>query len=147
MKKQEFQILTPCLGHQICGALADVEREDWCHEEVSWWRPPYFRIIDELASLDRKTLPFSYLVITRSERPRTEILSALQGTDPKGTVRLVSPAIWQGQDQEFFICGQDGKRRARMKSEQEVGRGDLLTGTELRGDSNATRIEKIDAIK
>lgn len=160
MKKQEFQILTPCLGHQTCGALADTEREDWCHEEVTWWRPPYFRIIDDLASLDRKTLPFSYLVITRSERPRTEILSALSGTDPKGTVRLVSPTISQGQEREFFVCGQDGKRRTRVKPAHfpeietdenpalsEVGRGDLLTGCELRGDLNATRIEKVTGIK
>ena len=70
-----LQILLPCLGHQSCGALN--AEEDWCHEEVTWWRPPYFRTIDKLAGLDRRTLPFSYLVITRSKRTREEILPQL----------------------------------------------------------------------
>src|SRR6185312_14237790 len=60
-KSQWMKILLPCLGHQSCGALA--AEDDWCHEEVSWWRPPYLKNIDQMAGLDRKSLPFSYLVI------------------------------------------------------------------------------------
>jgi hypothetical protein len=32
-----LKVLLPCLGHQGCGALA--REDDWCHEEVGWWRP------------------------------------------------------------------------------------------------------------
>jgi hypothetical protein len=161
-----LQILLPCLGEQTCGALAS--EEDWCHEEVSWWRPPYFRTIDEMAKLDRKTLPFSYLVLIRSSRSREEILPTLAGTAESGRQRLVSPAHAEGKDLEFFICGQDGKRRARYRdddfgdlqvgddepsesrrkrTERALQRGDILVGAEIRGEAHASRIEKIDKVR
>ncbi len=146
-----LQILLPCLGHQACGALA--AGDDWCHEEVSWWRPPYFRVIDDLAHLDRKTLPFSYLVVTRSRRPREEILPALKDSPESRRYRLVSPAHGEGKELEFFLCGQDGKRRARYRPNrvarpeggydvEELGRGDIFTDVEVRGDQNASRVER-----
>ncbi len=135
-----LQILLPCLGHQACGALA--EAEDWCHEEVTWWRPPYFRLIDQLAELDRKTLPFSYLVLVRSRRAREEILPGLAG---RTRARLVSPAHAEGKEQEFFICQQEGKRRARYRpraDEEKLERGDILIDAEIRGDVHASRIDR-----
>jgi Mitochondrial small ribosomal subunit Rsm22 len=142
-KKKEagIQLLLPCLGHQICGALQNPE--DWCHEEVTWWRPPYFKIIDEMASLDRKTLPFSYLVFIKSKRNREEILPRIASPSPQDRYRLVSPAHSEGRDLEFFLCGQDGKRRARYRppsDEDQLQRGDILLETEIRGDAQASRV-------
>lgn len=147
-----LQILLPCLGHQACGALA--AGDDWCHEEVSWWRPPYFRVIDDLAHLDRKTLPFSYLVVTRSKKTREEILPALALSPEDRRYRLVSPAHGEGKELEFFLCGQDGKRRTRYRPNrvkrpeggykvEQLGRGDILTNVEVRGDQNASRVERM----
>lgn len=140
----EFQILLPCLGHQSCGALAD--SEDWCHEEVAWWRPPYLKLLDEMTGLDRKSLPFSYLVFVRSRRPRAEILPALERA--RTTHRLVSPAFRVGNDWEFYTCGlDDGKRRSRMKQEfGELVRGSILVNASIRGDAQASRIEKLDEL-
>jgi hypothetical protein len=134
-----FRLLLPCLGHQACGALAS--EEDWCHEEVTWWRPPYFRKLDSMTGLDRKTLPFSYLVFSRTKKTLEEILPNLKSTSDSRH-RLVSPAHNEGRDLEFFICGQEGKRRARFRDDPELERGDILEDTELRGDTNATRIQK-----
>jgi len=152
-----LQVLLPCLGHQSCGALADPD--DWCHEEVSWWRPPYFRELDQMAELDRKTLPFSYLVITRSKRSREEILPALAGSSSSSRLRLVSPSHWEGRDLEFFTCGEEGKRRARFKPElialgegtqkdpsAYLDRGDILLRPEIRGDVHATRISETGGV-
>jgi hypothetical protein len=145
-----LQILLPCLGHQACGALA--AEDDWCHEESTWWRPPYFRTIDKMAGLDRKTLPFSYLVIARSNRTREQILPALVLSDPEARERLVSPAHMEGKEQEFFLCGQEGKRRARYRAKgdqdpaSELERGDILDGTEIRGDIHSSRIERIKKV-
>lgn len=142
-----LQILLPCLGHQACGALA--KEDDWCHEQVTWWRPPYFKLIDEMAELDRKTLPFSYLVLTRSKRKRSEILPELGSFSASEVHRLVSPAHAEGQDQEFFLCGQEGKRRARYRSKgpddpaAELERGDIVMGVEIQGDVHASRVKKI----
>jgi hypothetical protein len=134
-----LRVLAPCLGHQACGALASPE--DWCHEEAMWWRPPYIRVLDKLAGLDRKTLPFSYLVLTRSRRSHEELLPALAG-EGGARERLVSPAHAEGRDEEFFICGEAGKRRARLRGEG-LERGDILLGAEARGDANSTRIESV----
>ena len=137
----EFQVLLPCLGHQACGALASAE--DWCHEEVEWMRPPYMKRIDQLAELDRRSLAFSYLVLVRSRRPRSEILPALQGLTRID--RLVSPTHWEGKEQEFYFCGPDGKKRGRFKSHpsrEDLQRGDLLGDAKTRGDSLHSRIEE-----
>ncbi len=149
--KDWFKILLPCMGHQACGALAS--DTDWCHEEVSWWRPPYFKQIDQMAGLDRKTLPFSYLVITKSKRSREEILPALSGFSVQSRHRVVSPSHNEGKELEFFICSDEGKRKARYRPAEaqsrranvykEIERGDVLLGTELRGDVNSTRIDEI----
>jgi hypothetical protein len=147
-KIENLQVLLPCLGHQACGALANPE--DWCHEEVTWWRPPYFRKIDQMASLDRKTLPFSYLVIMKSKRRREEILPELAGSEASKRFRLVSPAHSEGKDLEFFVCGEEGKKRARFhpKAEQSseddpIQRGSILLETKIRGSEHASRIEEI----
>ncbi len=145
-RKGKYQILLPCLGHQTCGALG--MEGDWCHEEITWWRPKYMRKIDELAGLDRKTLPFSYLVIAKSGRPREELLPVL-GT--ANAHRLVSPAHSEGRDLEFFVCGPDGKRRARYRPEddaqaEEIQRGTLLLEAEIRGDARAGRVDKLKGV-
>lgn len=141
--KSKYQVLLPCLGHQACGALSATD--DWCHEEAKWWRPPYFRKIDDMAKLDRKSLPFSYLVISKSARPMGEILPAL-GTSKKGHHRLVSPVHYEGKDSEFFICGPDGKSRARFRTEHELGRGDILVDAEIRGDAMAKKVDSVKKI-
>lgn len=144
--KEMMQVLLPCLGHQACGALA--EPEDWCHEEVSWWRPRYMRHLDEMTGLDRKTLPFSYLVLTKSKRTCEEILPALAKFKTETRHRLVSPAHSEGKEREFYLCGSDGKKRARYRpptddESSELQRGDILLGCEMRGDRNSTRIDHI----
>ncbi len=150
-RKGKYQILLPCLGHQACGALA--AENDWCHEEITWWRPKYFRKIDELAGLDRKTLPFSYLVVAKSGRTREELLPALKTANgvPWKTDRLVSPAHSEGRDLEFYVCGPDGKRRARYRPEtdeegESIERGSIFLNAEIRGDSRAGRVDKRDGI-
>lgn len=139
-----YKVLLPCLGHQSCGALT--EPTDWCHEEATWWRAQYTKKIDSFCHLDRKTLPFSYLVIAKSRKTLPELLPAL-GQKGNSLHRLVSPAHSEGSDSEFYICGQDGKRRARLNEKHgEVARGSLLIGAQLRGAVAATRIDRVEKI-
>ncbi|MBS1960052.1 MAG: hypothetical protein JST80_11300 [Bdellovibrionales bacterium] len=149
--KSGMKVLLPCLGHQACGALA--KPEDWCHEEVQWWRPEYLRELDAIVKLDRKTLPFSYLVLQKTHKTLTEILPALQGPSEE-RYRLVSPSRALGKkDLEFYICGQDGKRRARYRltaQDQElddIDRGDILQNTVLHGEPQLTQIDKTNPVR
>lgn len=142
-----LKVLLPCLGHQTCGAL--IKEDDWCHEEVSWWRPSYLRELDAMTGLDRKTLPFSYLVIQKTKKSLTEILPKLQG-EAKSRYRLVSPSHGLSKKtREFFICGQDGKRRARyaLVGDQETpDRGSILQNAILHGEPESSQVTKADIL-
>ena len=136
-----LKILLPCLGEQACGAL--IKEEDWCHEEVDWMRPNYLRELDLLTGLDRRTLPFSYLVIQKTPRSLNEIFSSFQGKNEERH-RLVSPSkSLSKRTSEFFMCGQDGKRRARFSNEDKIhpDRGDILQNVKLHGDPALTQID------
>jgi hypothetical protein len=145
-----LQVLLPCLGHQACGALT--KEDDWCHEEVNWWRPPYLRELDALAGLDRKSLPFSYLVLQKTRKSREEILPRLQG--PSGERhRLVSPTHSLGKKTwEFFMCGEAGKRRARLSRKaisggnDEPDRGSILQRATLHGEASLTQIDSAEVL-
>ncbi len=147
-KQSSLQLLLPCLGHQACGALA--AEDDWCHEEVGWWRPKFLQHLDQHTGLDRKTLPFSYLAFVKSKRPMNELLPKLSG-ETQNRYRLVSPArMISKKDTEFFLCGQDGKKRARWVIPEETGeleRGDVLENVDLRGVPSLTRIDQASLLK
>lgn len=135
------KILLPCLGEQACGAL--IKEEDWCHEEVDWMRPKYLRELDLLTGLDRRTLPFSYLVIQKTTRSLNEIFTKFEGKNEE-RYRLVSPSKSLGKrTSEFFMCGQDGKRRTRFSPEdlEHPDRGDILQNTKLHGEPSLTQID------
>ena len=137
-----LNVLLPCLGHQACGAL--VKEEDWCHEEVGWWRPGYLRELDALTNLDRKTLPFSYLVIQKTKKSLTEVLPKLSGPSEE-RYRLVSPSHHLSKKTlEFFICGQEGKRRSRFvqpEGQETPDRGHILEKTKLHGEPESSQID------
>lgn len=146
-----LRLLLPCLGHQACGALA--KEDDWCHEEVSWWRPPYLRELDAMTGLDRKTLPFSYLVIQKTRKLLEEVLPELKGPADE-RYRLVSPSHSLSKKTiEFFMCGQDGKRRTRLEvqdardDENRPDRGSVLQETTHHGDPALTQIDKAKHLK
>lgn len=146
-RKSPMRVLLPCLGEQSCGALASPE--DWCHEEVTWWRPPYLKKIDEMAGLDRKSLPFSYLVLAKTARSVEQVLPELKSSATKSRYRLVSPSHKQGKDQEFFLCGEEGKRRTRTplkKGEEQLQRGDILLDADVRGNPEASRMERFKKV-
>ncbi|MEO7163570.1 MAG: hypothetical protein ABI041_11680, partial [Bdellovibrionia bacterium] len=58
----------------------------------------------------------------------------------------------EGKEIEFFLCGQDGKRRTRYHPKDasdpgaQLDRGDILMDTEIRGDKNSSRAGKIGKI-
>jgi ribosomal protein RSM22 (predicted rRNA methylase) len=136
-----LKILLPCLGEQACGAL--IKEEDWCHEEVDWMRPKYLRELDLLTGLDRRTLPFSYLVIQKTNRSLNELFGNFEGLNEE-RYRLVSPSkSLSKRTSEFFMCGQDGKRRTRFTNEDKnhPERGDLLQNVKLHGEHSLTQID------
>lgn len=142
-----LQTLLPCLGDRPCGALA--RGEDWCHEIVSWWRPPSLQRMDALVGLDRKTLPLSYWVLARSNRPLSELLPEASAVEPhpEKLGRVVSPVRTVGRDLECYLCTPDGKKRCRIRQDRPnkkgptLERGSLVELSSLRGEDHASRLE------
>ena len=120
-----------------------MKEDDWCHEEVDWMRPNYLRELDLLTGLDRRTLPFSYLVIQKTKKSLNEIFAKFEGTDQE-RYRLVSPSKnLSKRTSEFFMCGQDGKRRTRFSPPdlEHPERGEILENVKLHGESSLTQID------
>lgn len=146
---KQFSVRLPCMGHQECGALR--QAEDWCHEEVVWWRPEILRKLDNLVELDHRRLPFSYLVIQKQK--------SNENTNP--FYRLVSPSHEEGKAQEFFLCGTSGKSRARIHPSQlkilnenrepvlvqdrRLMRGDLLETVSWESQNETQRLKKLNS--
>jgi len=159
IQKDGLKILTPCLGHQACGALA--EMDDWCHEEVLWMRPQVTRKIDRLTGLNSKSLSFSYLVISNSVADQKKILTRLPGDTLR---RLVSPARERKGILEFYTCGPDGKHRMRKSAEKisadkktllrrekkpiptELERGDIIHATKFKSDQNIEKTLRLETL-
>jgi hypothetical protein len=113
--------------------------------------------------LDRKSLPFSYLVIQKTKKSLNEIFPKLEGASEE-RYRLVSPAhSLSKKTSEFYLCGQDGKRRSRFNSgdaelpEGEIGksgyrkkfgleRGDILQNAILHGEPSLTQVDRADIL-
>jgi ribosomal protein RSM22 (predicted rRNA methylase) len=63
-----WKIAAPCMGAARCPMASDAER--WCHQDRPWGRPSTVAEIDRRIGLDRESLPFSYLIATKSGRTR-----------------------------------------------------------------------------
>jgi len=141
-KKNCYQILLPCLGEQQCGAFA--APEDWCHEKVAWWRPPYFKKVDQLARLDRKEIAMSYLVISKSKRPKQELLPILSQSNFENNFRVVSPVHKKGQDFVFYLCGQQGKYKTQFRQEgATIDQGSIFIEADFDQGEMLSRVHKL----
>jgi hypothetical protein len=140
--QRDYQVLTPCLGNQACGALD--KPDDWCFEEVSLSRPPYLQRIDELCGLNHAHLSFSYLVIMKSRKSVLEILPRLQPL----RARVVSTVQKTGPDLQCYLCTQEGKKSCRIAKTktQMLARGSVVLGAQLRGAPEATRVDEVKEV-
>ena len=59
-----WAVAAPCVGQARCPMLA---REDlWCHMDVPWPRPSFVAEVDRRTGLDKESLKFAYVVLTRA---------------------------------------------------------------------------------
>lgn len=140
-EKHQLQFLLPCMGQQKCGAFA--KEKDWCHEVVTWWRPKYFMMLDQLMHSDHRHLPFTYFVIIKSKKPLSVFLPMFELKAP--LARLVSPSRMEGRRSEFYICDHDGKHRVRSEL-TDLDRGHILVGAKRSGDSQIPLLQNIQKI-
>ena len=92
-----FKIAAPCIGRPTCPML---ERDDlWCHQDVPWPRPGPVAEIDRRLGLNKESLKYSYMVVTRKGRTLADLT---------GDVRVVSNLHKEKGKAWGWVCGRQG---------------------------------------
>ncbi|MBV8881771.1 MAG: methyltransferase domain-containing protein [Planctomycetaceae bacterium] len=95
--RRGYRIAAPCVGQVKCPML---ERTDlWCHQDVSWPRPATVSEIDRRLGLNKESLKYSYMVVTRHGRGLDDL---------GGDVRVVSNLHKEKGKAWAWVCGKSG---------------------------------------
>lgn len=98
-------VYAPCCTHFPCPALN--HPDDWCHHDVPWVRPEFIRYIDEQAGLIKKSLKFSYLILSRRDIHLLDFLHPPR--DFNNCYRVVSELFKEKGRYRLFLCNDTGR--------------------------------------
>lgn len=98
-------VYAPCFTHASCPALADPE--DWCHHDLTWDRPSFIAIMDEMAGHLRKSLKFSYLILSRQDIHLSDFIFPKR--DFTRQFRVVSDLSKEKGRRRIFVCNALGR--------------------------------------
>lgn len=118
-----WSVAAPCPCPGPCPMLA-LPRQ-WCVAELPWDPPPWFRVLDEAAGLDRRHLAFAYLVARRDAPP------------PGPRARIVGVPKPQKGKVERWVCTPTGGERWEALSRHGEPAWAQARGTELDVPSDA----------
>jgi ribosomal protein RSM22 (predicted rRNA methylase) len=62
-----WRVEAPCMGAARCPMRS--QSELWCHQDIAWERPSFVSEIDRRLGLDKESLQFSYLIVTKAPAP------------------------------------------------------------------------------
>jgi SAM-dependent methyltransferase len=109
------QVLLPCLYDNPCALLTVEDRNEWCHQSISWSPPDFLKIINKGINREIDVLKFSYLVVTRSKERLKR---------PCGYA-VTSHLLKEKGKQRCFICTPEGRvelvRLDRSKNANNAG--------------------------
>lgn len=140
-----WHVYAPCVTQQSCPALPDPE--DWCHHSVAWDRPPFIEWLDERIGTIKKSLKFSYIVLTRKNQNVADF--AFGRRDRVHQIRIVSERFDEKGRTRVFGCHDGGRHefvmntRDRTPSNQafmKLGRYDLIEVEDVEPRKNDWRV-------
>ncbi len=99
-----WYVFSPCCTARSCPALFDAD--GWCHHDLEWERPKFIEAVDEEIGLIKKSLKFSYLVLSRTD---VHLMDAL-GRDFTRQFRAVSELFREKGRTRMFLCNDLGRR-------------------------------------
>jgi SAM-dependent methyltransferase len=103
--KNGWFVYSPCCTAQPCPALFDAD--GWCHHDLEWERPKFIEVIDEEIGLIKKSLKFSYLVLSRRN---VHLTNASGERDFVHRFRAVSERFREKGRTRMFLCNDLGRR-------------------------------------
>ncbi len=98
-------VYSPCLTRKPCPALN--HPDNWCHHDVPWNRPPFIEYIDESVGLIKKSLKFTYMILSGSDVHYLD--HAGEGRDFRNVFRAVSELMHEKGRYRAFLCNDSGR--------------------------------------
>jgi SAM-dependent methyltransferase len=127
-----WYVYAPCLTRHDCPAL--IRETDWCHDSRVWERPKFISILDDMIGNVKKSLKFSYVVLTRHDVHVADFLSPKR--DFQNQFRVVSELFREKGRSHAFMCN-------------DLGRNDFLRNKRDRTESNEdfNDLERYDVVQ
>lgn len=97
-----IHIYSPCHPAGLCATLSNPR--DWQHEEAAWDPPGLVKEIDRFTGLVKDALKFSYVVLRKDNLSILDVFG-------ENAYRVVSEPLASKGKLEYYLCGQDGRRR------------------------------------
>ncbi len=98
-------VYSPCFTRKPCPALN--HPDDWCHHDVPWNRPPFIEYIDESVGLIKKSLKFTYMVLSRTDKHILDYGGYQRDFD--NSYRVVSELFNEKGRYRTFLCNDHGR--------------------------------------
>ncbi len=147
-----FFIYAPCFTNNPCPAL--VKSTDWCHHAMAWERPEYIRLLDEMIGHVKKTLKFSYIIISKNDHHLADHL--LGSRDSQNQFRIVSELFKEKGRYEFFGCNDHGWCSCQVNKRdltdensaiENLIRYDTIEIQNYKSEKNRIKIDKNTVVK
>jgi ribosomal protein RSM22 (predicted rRNA methylase) len=125
-----FTAVGPCTHQKPCPLLESSQR-DWCHHRILWETTPDWQRLESVLPIKNRTLTYSYLLLRRNPPASPASESAKTPETAPDLARVVGDPLREKGKSRQLICR--GPEReflswfpARIKSEPELDRGDLI---------------------
>jgi ribosomal protein RSM22 (predicted rRNA methylase) len=105
MLKQGWFVYAPCFTQNPCPAL--VHEDDWCHHDLDWERPGFIAVIDEMIGHIRKSLKFTYLILSRQDVHLSNFIFPQRNF--REQFRVVSDVFKEKGRRRVFLCNDLGR--------------------------------------
>ena len=100
-----LHVYSPCFTQKNCHAL--IHAGDWCHHAMEWERPKFIEVIDKMVGNIKKSLKFSYIVLTKQDVHLGDFLFKERNFETQ--FRVVSELFNEKGRKRIFLCNDLGR--------------------------------------
>lgn len=120
-------VYAPCFTFKSCPALAD--EEDWCHHNLGWERPAFITVIDEMIGHIRKSMKFSYLILSRQDIHLSDFI--FPERDFTGQFRVVSDMAKEKGRRKAYVCNDHGRCECLKNNRDDSDKNEVFDELKL----------------